>query len=167
MKKVIETCYKLRLAVGYLGEKNQHDWWPSAFLAGTGSAFLLPIFPRSANLAAYHGVVEAARLLHDKHIGIGRVFHLFRLPEEMEHELHHGVHRLDLSDWRSDALRSPEAATGELERLASGGLTAPEGPVRVGTRRSLWKNDSIEDVARHYVDAFRRGIRCFPYFTES
>lgn len=74
----------LRVLVGYLGEKAQHGWWPSEFYSATSSAFLTPVFVRTAKLAQYHGASEAARLVHDEHIGIGRVFHLFRLPQAIE-----------------------------------------------------------------------------------
>ena len=33
------------------------------------------------------GVLEAARRVHDEHIGVGRAFHPFRLPEIMEQRL--------------------------------------------------------------------------------
>lgn len=163
MNRLLHTYHTLRLLVGYLGEKNQHNWWPSAFLSPTSPAFLQPLYPRSAHLAAYHGVVEAGRVLHDEHIGIGRIFHLFRLPEEMEHELH----AIALASPLPTGLQSLDAAARELTRLARGGLTAPEGPVRIGTRDTLWEEDAAEDVARHYADAFHRGIRCFPYFSAS
>jgi len=163
---LIDTCLELRLLVGYLGEKSQHGWWPSAFLSPTSVAFLQPLYPRSAHLAAYHGVVEAARVLHDEHIGIGQVYHLFRLPEEMEHELHEAA-SVPSGASLAAALRSPEAATRALMRIAREGLTAPEGPVRIGTRATLSEMDAVEDVARHYADAFHRSIRCFPYFTAS
>lgn len=169
MKKAVEMYYRLRMLVGYLGEKSQHGWWPSTFLAAASRAFLQPAYPRSASLAAYHGVVEAGRVLHDQHIGIGRVYHLFRLPEEMEHDLHLAAleNEDELSTWRAASLASREAATRELTRIANGGLTAPEGPVRLGTRKSIDRTETIEDVARHYADAFHRGTRCFPYFRDT
>lgn len=171
MKKAVEMYYKLRMLVGYLGEKSQHGWWPSTFLAATSGAFLQPVYPRSAALAAYHGVVEAGRVLHDQHIGIGRVYHLFRLPEEMEHDIHHAALESEsesvFSAWRAASLASREAATQELTSMANGGLSAPEGPVRLGTRKSIDRTETIEDVARHYADAFRQGSRCFPYFKDT
>ena len=75
---------RLRMIVGYLGEKGQHNWWSSEFFSPTAPAFLNPVFGKTATLAQYHGVKEAARRVHDTHIGVGRVFHLFRLPESME-----------------------------------------------------------------------------------
>jgi hypothetical protein len=57
---ILELLAELRLAVGFLGEKGQHNWWPSSFLSATSPAFLSPPFPRSRILAQYHGVKEAA-----------------------------------------------------------------------------------------------------------
>jgi len=45
------------------------------------------MFSRTARLAQYNGVREAARQLHDKYSGIGNVIHVFRLPEEVEQDL--------------------------------------------------------------------------------
>jgi hypothetical protein len=44
-------------------------------------------FIKNAFVAQYHGVQEAASRVHDEHIGIGRVYHLFRLPEHVEQAL--------------------------------------------------------------------------------
>jgi hypothetical protein len=151
--------------VGYLGEKTQHNWWPSGFYAPTSAMFLNPVFPRTSRLAGYRGVVEAARRVHDEHIGIGRVFHLFRLPDEIEHELHRAVLAGEGGGSAGEPPASLESAMDELARLANGGLSAPEGPVKVGTRRHILDPDTIQDIARHYQDAFQREIRCFPYLT--
>ena len=40
------------------------------------------IFPRTSHVAKYHGVAEAARLVHDESLSVGS-YHLFRLPEEL------------------------------------------------------------------------------------
>jgi hypothetical protein len=75
---------RLRMIVGYLEEKGRHNWWPSEFFSATAPAFLNPVFGKTATLAQYHGVREAARRVHDEHIGVGREFHLFCLPEAIE-----------------------------------------------------------------------------------
>jgi hypothetical protein len=85
MKKSGEpSAIELRLVVGYLGEQAQFTWWPSKFFAPESGQFLDHIFSKTADLAHYNGVTEAARIAHVEHIGIGRVFHAFRLPEVME-----------------------------------------------------------------------------------
>ena len=52
---------RLRVLVGYLGEKAQFGWWPTEFYAGTSEAFLAPVFGKTVDLARYNGVLEAAR----------------------------------------------------------------------------------------------------------
>ena len=83
----LQAIVRLRVIVGYLGEKAQFDWWQSGFFTPSSAAFLNPVFARTSALAQYHGVKEAARRLHDEHIGVGRMFHLFRLPETLEQSL--------------------------------------------------------------------------------
>jgi hypothetical protein len=78
---------RLKLLVGFLGEQSQFNWWLSAFFAPSSSAFLAPVFSKNAFADQYHGVQEAASRVHDEHIGIGRVYHLFRLPEHVEQAL--------------------------------------------------------------------------------
>src|SRR5712691_3071033 len=78
---------RLRILVGYLGEHHQYNWWPSAFLAPSSVAFLAPIFSKTAFMAQYQGVKAAAARVHDEHIGLGKVYHLFRLPERLEQAL--------------------------------------------------------------------------------
>jgi hypothetical protein len=75
---------RLRLAVGSLGEQVKPAWWQSSFLGPNAAPFLDPIFGPKRLGAQYRGVTEAARLVHDDRIGIGRVVHLFRLSELME-----------------------------------------------------------------------------------
>ena len=77
--KLIHKIAGLRLAVGFLGEQEQAAWWPSVFLGRHAHAFLNPIFGSKTRIAQYHGITEAACRVHDESIGVGRVFHLFRL----------------------------------------------------------------------------------------
>ena len=77
----------LRLAVGLLGEQEQSAWWPSGFLGRHAQAFLNPVFGGKTRMAQYHGVTEAACRIHDERIGVGRVFHLYRLPETIEQKM--------------------------------------------------------------------------------
>src|SRR5262245_10577606 len=83
----IDQTIRLRIAVGYLGEKAANPWWPSSFLGRHAFIFLSPVFGNRTTVVQYHGVVEAACRAHDEKIGIGRVFHLFRLPEAAERRI--------------------------------------------------------------------------------
>jgi hypothetical protein len=99
---------KIRLLVGYLGERAQNAWWPTTFFELSSRQFLEPVLTRTSQLARYHGVLEAARRLHDEHLNVG-VYDLFRLPEEVEQDLHSHVQRVELDEFiRSEMHYSAE-----------------------------------------------------------
>src|SRR4051812_19998072 len=75
---------KLRLLVGFLGERKQFGWWDTTFLDSTGRRFLETVFPRTAFEAGLRCATEAARLVHDAQIGRVGAYHLFRFPVETE-----------------------------------------------------------------------------------
>jgi len=83
-RQIAENLVLLRMAVGAAGEDKELAWWRSAFCGSMSGACLAPIFPKTVSLAALTGVTAAACRVHDEHIGVGRVFHLFRLPEDLE-----------------------------------------------------------------------------------
>jgi len=158
----LELYARLRLLVGYLGEKAQAGWWPTAFLAPTTLPFLMPVYPRTYRLAQYNGVREAARRLHDEFIGVGNVFHLFRLPEEVEQDLHH------LAATAPDAWYTPlsawETALADLEAMAAEEKPLLEGPHSVARIELLTLPSGAKTLAGHYLRAFAGGVRTFPYF---
>lgn len=164
MKKLILSDFLfLRLLVGYLGEKSQFNWWPTTFIGSSSNLFLSPVFPRTTLLSQYHGILEAARRVHDERIGIGSVFHLFRLPEVREQELH-GI----LSDGRSslsmESFASRDAALAALQKIADGDTSASEGPVKLGSAQEILTSNGIRDISRSYTAAFTQGVKCYPYF---
>jgi len=42
----LSTLLQLRLIVGFLGERAQCAWWPTAFYEASSRQFLEPVFPR-------------------------------------------------------------------------------------------------------------------------
>jgi len=94
----LENVAAMRAAVGFLGEKEQAGWWPSSFFGIGSTAFLSPLFPRTHFLAQCQGVTCAASRKHDERIGVGQVYHLFRLPEDIEQGIHHLLHSVDIVD---------------------------------------------------------------------
>jgi hypothetical protein len=54
-------------------------------------AFLLPLFARKQCLTKSYGVTGAAWLVHYLLIGTGHIYHLFRLPEDLEQGIHRAV----------------------------------------------------------------------------
>lgn len=150
----------LRLLVGFLGERAQFDWWPTAFNEPSARPFLEPIFVKNSGLAQYHGVVEAARRLHDEHLSVG-VFHLFRLPEEVEQDLHSmakaGVSHPSASITNKDAaLEALGRQSGELTETAIG-------PILVGSIQDVLSSALIMKIAQTYYSAFSSRNRAFPY----
>ena len=152
---------ELRLLIAFLGEKEQFGWWDTDFLSPNGLEFLAYNFPRTAMLAGLQGASEAGKRLHDERIGIGRVFHLFRLPTQLEERIHRIVRDGEVP---SDALTSKDAAMERLGHWIDAPVSAPEGPIQIGTEARLNSKFSLTELAKHYSDAFRAEKQTFPYF---
>ena len=161
---MIDKLLQLRVLVGYLGEKDQFNWWDTSFLGKTGQKFLEINFPRSAFSAGVHSVTEAAKQLHDRRIGRGRVVHLFRLPATVEEKVHLELLNAAPAEFFA-GIETKDNALGILQQLAVSTIDAPEGPVQVGTLKRLLSSFTIEEMAKHYVDAFSAGKQTFPYLT--
>ncbi len=159
---LLEEIARLRLLVGYLGQRKQFGWWDCTFLDPTGLQFLATTFPRTARLAGLRSITEAACRIHDQALGRG-AFHLFRLPlaieERVEDAALEWIGTIDL-----DTLGSTEAALGNLAKVAGNHLIAPAGPVQIDVERKILNRTSLTELAAHYTSAFSQGIRCFPYF---
>jgi hypothetical protein len=162
----LERIATIRATVGFLGEKDQAAWWTSSFFASGSPTFLSPIFARTQLVAQCVGVATAASKVHDERIGIGQVYHLFRLPEDLEQ----GVHRI---------LRQPSVAgriainvatrDQAVQYLRSGGRQAQQnaiGPTRIAGITGLRDASMWEVVAATYADGFEKGTECYPYFTD-
>lgn len=154
----------LRLLVGYLGEKTQENWWSTTFFDSSSRFFLEPMFARTTRLTQYNGIREAARRLHDEYIGIGNVFHLFRLPEEMEQDLQQLM--IDAPDEWFAEVSSQEGALLVLRALAGEPISILEGPQLIGSLDLVYGSPGSKALAQHYLAAFEQGIRSFPYFTD-
>ena len=157
---------QLRAAVGYLGERDQHGWWQSMFLSAGSTPFLTPVCGRTLVLARCVGTTQAAALRHDERIGVGRVFHLFRLPEDLEQTIHHTLHDPTIAPHIAALITRPDAALSylqdEAQRTEGGGI----GPTRVGAVHAVHERTSWRMVAAHYAHAFCAQVQVYPYFTE-
>lgn len=161
-----ENIVNLRLLIGYLGERSQANWWPSEFLAAKSEAFHAPVFPKVWELAQLSGVTEAARRVHDERLGIGRVFHLFRLPETIEQRCFDFLQRSPSVGGIRNLPNSAETALTSLRGLAKTAAIAEEGPVRAGKKSDFDKSDWTSGIASVYAGAFEIGFQTFPYFTD-
>lgn len=162
--KGVLNIVKLRLAVGILGEKEQSNWWPSLWFTTNASSFLIPIYGERLDVARYHGVVEAARLVHDERIGVGRAFHLFRLPEGLERRLHEVVAQHKACQNFAD-LTEPAMAENSLAELAANSREVSQGPVRAGDVGDLYGRKCVGGLAAYYRAAFEASQQTFPYFS--
>jgi hypothetical protein len=150
---------KLRVFVAFLGEKEQQNWWQSSFLSRSGAAFLNPVFPKTSLLARMSGVSAAAQLLHDEHIGVGDVFHLFRLPENVEHE----INQLFVTDKSTDELFASEAtAYAGLESLACDDTTEGAGPLFLESQ--VIDQSLVSRMAAAYMNGLKTNQAVFPYY---
>jgi len=164
-KSQLEKILQLRLIIGYLGEQSQFNWWSTSFLTPASKNFLSPMFPKTLRLTQYQGVKESALKVHDASVGVGKVFHLYRLPDEIEQGLYDLALEPKLTEIIFDYLSSKESVLNELDRLADNTRIKTEGPVAVGKITSFSGNDYIKKISQFYSGAFGAGIRTFPYLT--
>lgn len=162
MNPSLLTILQLRLLVGFLGERSQHGWWPTSFFGDYSMRSLEFVAPKTPSLAQYHGAVEAARRLHDEHLSVGS-YHLFRLPEEVEQDLHALVQSVQGAAIIGELPKDKETALASLAKMANAGVAAAEGPVSVGSINALSKPDTAESIAGIYVKALSANVKAYPY----
>ena len=158
----IPELLKTRLLIGFLGEKPQYGWWPTAFYETTSRLFLEPVFSRTSRLAQYHGVTEAARRLHDEHLSVGS-YHLFRLPEEVEQDLHELVQSLEADEFVPQEIQSKDMALTSLKDLAGRNSITCVGPTAIGKIDDLETPNTVKVIAAAYLSAFSEDAKTYPY----
>lgn len=158
---------RLRLIVGYLGEQSQFGWWTCSFFSPSSKTFLVPVFGKTFFLAQYYGVKEAATKVHDNYIGVGRgVFHLFRLPEIIEQELHVLLYDSEIVKQLTGYIASMRDALYELELCGKTSKEPAVGPVRIGSIHDIERKDIWQVAAQYYRQAFETNNKVFPFFSE-
>ncbi|HLA36717.1 MAG TPA: BrxE family protein [Rhodocyclaceae bacterium] len=164
MKSIdISMLLQMRLLVGYLGERPQFAWWTTSFFGDYSLRSLEFVTPKTSLLAQYHGVVEAARKLHDEHLNVGS-YHLFRLPEEVEQDLHAMMQSsVGGTELAKQAPQDKEAALATLKTLAGAIPSAAVGPTAVGNIDQLSAGETLKSIAGAYVSAFSQNAQTYPY----
>ena len=165
MDPYLPTFLKLRLLVGLLGERGQCGWWPTSFFGDYSNRSLQFVAPRTASLAQYHGAVEAARRLHDEHLSIGS-YHLFRLPEEVEQDLHALVQSTQGAAIIGELPQDKETALASLVKMANTDVGAVEGPISVGSISALSQPGIAKSIAGVYVKALSANVKAYPYLVK-
>ena len=158
----LSTLLQMRLLVGFLGERAQFAWWPTAFYEASSRPFLEPVFSKTSRLAQYHGVLEAARRLHDEHLNVGS-YHLFRLPEEVEQDLHSTLQSAAGEQLASQVPHSKDAALDALNCLVAKNAVPGVGPTAVGSIKDLGSVDTLKVIAGAYLSAFSQDTKIYPY----
>lgn len=165
MKSVeVATLATLRAVVGYLGEREQHGWWQSSFFSAASRSFLAPLFARTVVVAQCSGAGRAAALKHDAHIGVGHVYHLFRLPEDLEQALHHALHDPAVGQQIARLVADHDAALAHLRAEAGAASGEGIGPTQVGAADAVRERRAWRSVAAQYAQAFTVGAPVYPYF---
>jgi hypothetical protein len=164
---LIQNLILLRCTVGFLGEKDQFNWWSSSFLNESTKKMLAFTFPRSTHIAQYEGVSAAAAKIHDESIGVGKSFHIFRLPEFLEQNLWNDIQSKVLQDEIDTITGSKEKALESLVKLAGKSKTKGEGPVNIGEISNDEWEESISKIASAYLKAFNANQRAYPYLEMS
>ena len=159
----ISDLLQIRVVVSFLGEKKQLNWWQSEFFGASAPSFLNPVFPRTRFLAQAEGSSAVARKLHDDRIGIGRVFHLFRLPEDFELSFHQRLQEADIAAKLSEYLSDKDAVLNFLESEYGKPKTNDVGPVLVGEINQITTKPIVETIAQAYLGGFQRETPVFPY----
>ena len=163
----LERCIaELRILVGFLGEKGQFNWWSSDFFTATAVVFLEPIFNRSLFLAQYQGATAAAAKVHDEAIGVGRIYHLFRLPIGLEQALADALSDPAFTKVIQVNITSQELAIARLKELAADTESASPGAVSLGEMSDDIAHD-LRRAASFYHAAFCSEVQSFPYVREA
>lgn len=162
----LSDLLKVRILVGYLGEINQFGWWKTSFYQPASQAFLDPVFPRTSHVAKYHGVAEAARLVHDESLSVGS-YHLFRLPEELEDDLHTALAGDEGRTTQNELLLAQGAALDMLRAIGGASKAVADGPISLGDIDGVRTSNVIAQMAGIYASAYERGIKAFPYLTRA
>ena len=163
MKKAhLETVLATRWLVGFLGERAQFGWWPTSFHEPSSRLFLEPVFSKTLRLAQYHGVLEAARRVHDEHLSVGS-YHLFRLPEEVEQDLHGLIQGARADEFTPPDLGSREAALLSLKAVAGAATASAVGPTAIGNIGDLDSPNTVKAIASAYLSAFSQDAKVYPY----
>jgi len=163
---LLEFLAKERMAVGYLGEREQFGWWQSSFFTKGSDAFLAPLFTRTQTLAQCNGVTQAAALVHDERIGVGHVYHLFRLPEDMEQGIHQILHDQKFIEILRKLVINSESAMEFLRAEGASTANSGMGPVRLGNIDNLRNRKTWQLAATYYKSGFEKGGAIFPYYSD-
>lgn len=165
MSDIFHTAAEIRLLVGYLTEQ-QFSWINSQFFGDRAAAFLSPVFARTTFQAQCNGVTAANARQHDEVIGVGRTYHLFRLPEVLEQGVAAVLAQPEFVSAVKPHLATPDQALSRLKSIAISTATN-EGAVLAPGNLSEDADTALRAMAGLYTDAFAKGFKTYPFVRES
>lgn len=131
-----------------------NNWTTQKVLNNNSIDFFKYILPKTKEKAILNLAIQITCLDHDKNIQ-GNKYHLFSLPYNIERNLK-----------VNDLLLNDNDYVTELERIAGGiAIEGKPGPVLVGSTNELSGNEMYRILARHYLEAFKKGYKTFPYLS--
>ena len=144
-------------------KNSRHPGGGLLFCHHQAERFLGPIYPNSIDVAQYSGVCQAASIVHDEHIGIGKHYHRYRLPDSIERALFQCIQAHKVINDMSDFLKSHDTAVERLKELGEDTVKESDGPVTVGQYADN-KLDALIQISRsHYISALEGDYKTFPY----
>jgi len=90
-------------------------------------------------------------------------YHLFRLPEEVEQDLHAIVQGGTGEEFANLTNQNKQAALDSLKRIAGAKKTVGVGPTAVGNIKDLASANALSAIAGAYFSAFSQNVKTYPY----
>jgi hypothetical protein len=115
-------------------------------------------------MARYQAICLAAQRVHDQHVGVGEVFHLFRVPDDLEQLLHDAMR--DPRGREISLPNSHEEAIEALDALAASTAAKADGPISIGRLEDVRVRRTWVDAAGFYLNAFVTGHQVHPYLAD-
>jgi hypothetical protein len=131
-----------------------NNWTNQKVLNQNSIDFFKFILPRTKEKATLNLAIQISCLDHDKNIQ-GNKYHLFSLPYNIEKGLEINVLELSVDDYLI-----------ELENISEGiAIEGKAGPVLVGSTDELSNSEMYQILAKHYLEAFKKGYKTYPYLS--
>ena len=159
--EVIVTILKLRWIVSFLSEKSPSPWWNSDIFGSSSLYMFRDIFNNSSVLAQYHAAKSSAMYFHDKSLS-KETFHLFRLKEELEQDLHSYVLE-NQTEQKNYIPKSVEDGISNLKSISNKILEKKEGPFLINLENNELNLSTINKFSDTYLMAFNNKIISLPY----
>ena len=161
MTKQLTSILNLRLIVSYICENLSPPWWKSDIFGNSSIQMFEDIFPQTPILAQYHAAKNAGMNFHDQRLSKG-TFHLFRLKEELEQDLHSYV--LEHSDEQIKNIpTSLDDATSKLKLISEKNIEVRDGPYLIEHQDHEMDLFLLKQFAEVYLMAFNSNVKAIPY----